>query len=76
MINLTKRKEHKLVKYIGWLFYLAGIPFNVARLEEFKWAVEAIGQYGPNMKPPSFHKLRVPSLLDQSKREPIKKASN
>ena len=24
--------------------------------------VEAIGQYGPNMKPPSYHELRVPIL--------------
>ena len=24
--------------------------------------VEAIGQYGPNLKPPSYHELRVPIL--------------
>ena len=59
MINLTKRRA-QACQHIGWLFYLAGIPFNVARLDEFKWAVEAIGQYGPNMKPPSYHELRVP----------------
>ena len=62
MINLTKRKEHKLVSILAQLFYLASIPFNVAHLDEFKRVVEAIGQYDPNMKPPSYHKLRVPIL--------------
>ncbi|KAM4094026.1 hypothetical protein ACB094_06G164000 [Castanea mollissima] len=60
--KLDKEKRAQACQYIGWLFYLAGIPFNVACLDEFKWAVEAIGQYGPNMKPPSYHELRVPIL--------------
>ncbi|XP_030931075.1 uncharacterized protein LOC115956954 [Quercus lobata] len=60
--KLDKEKRAQACQYIGWLFYLAGIPFNVARLDEFKWAIEAIGQYGPNMKPPSYHELRVPIL--------------
>ena len=60
--KLDKEKRAQACQYIGRLFYLAGIPFNVARLDEFKWAIEAIGQYGPNMKPPSYHELRVPIL--------------
>ena len=60
--KLDKEKRAQACQYIGRLFYLAGIPFNVARLDEFKWAIETIGQYGPNMKPPSYHELRVPIL--------------
>ena len=55
--KLDKEKRAQ-AQYIGRLFYLVGIPFNVARLDEFKWAVEAIGKYGPNMKPPSYHELK------------------
>ncbi|XP_050255037.1 uncharacterized protein LOC126700916 [Quercus robur] len=60
--KLDKEKRAQACQYIGRLFYLAGIPFNVAHLDEFKWAVEVIGQYGPNMKPSSYHELRVPIL--------------
>ena len=60
--KLDKEKRAQACEYIGRLFYLASIPFNVAHLDEFKWVVEVIGQYGPNMKPPSYHKLRVPIL--------------
>ena len=49
-------------QYIGRFFYQAGISFNVARMDSFKWMIEAIGKYSPNMKPPSYHELRVPIL--------------
>ena len=61
MINLTEKRA-QACQYIGRLFYLAGILFNVACLDEFKQAVEAIEQYGPNIKPLSYHELRVPIL--------------
>ncbi|GKV51788.1 hypothetical protein SLEP1_g58413 [Rubroshorea leprosula] len=75
---VQKRKESKMrqmsikdsdpearartVQYIARFFYQAGIPFSVARLDSFKYMVEAIGRYGPNLKPPSYHELRVPLL--------------
>ena len=42
MINLTEKRAQSC-KYIGRLFYIASISFNVASLDEFKWIVEAIG---------------------------------
>ncbi|XP_075674825.1 uncharacterized protein LOC142644020 [Castanea sativa] len=60
--KFDKEKRAQACQYIGRLFYIAGIPFNVACLYEFKWIVEAIGQYSPNMKPPSYHELRVSIL--------------
>ncbi|KAK4581633.1 hypothetical protein RGQ29_025003 [Quercus rubra] len=62
MIEIEDVDDDEVEEYISRLFYLAGIPVNVARLNEFKWAIEAIRQYGPNMKPPSYHELRVPIL--------------
>lgn len=57
-----KEKRAMTVQYIARFFYQAGIPFNAARLDAFKICVEAIGQYGPGLKPPSYHELRVPLL--------------
>ena len=53
--KFDKEKRAQACQYIGWLFYMAGIPFNIACLDEFKRTIEAIGQYNPNMKPPSYH---------------------
>lgn len=44
------------------VFYRAGLPFNVVKYEEFDCMLEAIGRYGPGLKPPSYHELRVPLL--------------
>ncbi|GKV34247.1 hypothetical protein SLEP1_g42637 [Rubroshorea leprosula] len=50
------------IQYIAQFFYQNGISFNVARSESFKLMVEAIGQYGKNLKPPNYHELRVSCL--------------
>ena len=62
MKQFDQKKREIVCQYIGWFFYQVGISFNCANLYSFKWMVEAIGQYGPNMKPPSYHELRVPIL--------------
>lgn len=63
-INEVCHKElrDKACRDVARWFYDAGIPFNAAKYESFKVAVEAIGQFGPGMKPPSYHELRVPLL--------------
>ena len=58
--KFDKKKRAQACQYIDQLFYIASIPFNIARLDEFKWT--AIGQYSPNKKPPSYHELRVSIL--------------
>lgn len=50
-----KKKREETCQYIAQLFYQLGMPFNVARTDSFKHAIEVIGQYGQNMKPPSYH---------------------
>ncbi|CAM8905607.1 unnamed protein product [Rhodiola kirilowii] len=68
--NYTKSPEEKnrVEMHIANFFYENGIPFNVANSRSYEVMVESIGQFGPGLKPPSFHKLRVP-LLEKAKSE-------
>ncbi|XP_042383976.1 uncharacterized protein LOC121976055 [Zingiber officinale] len=45
--------------------YDAGIAFNAVKYDSFKPMIEAIGQYGPGMKPPSYHEVREPLLKEE-----------
>ncbi|XP_074329778.1 uncharacterized protein LOC141667260 [Apium graveolens] len=47
--------------FARWM-YDAGIPFNAVNYNSFDTAIEAIGQYGSGMKPPTYHEVRVPLL--------------
>nr|KYP42636.1 hypothetical protein KK1_035966 [Cajanus cajan] len=58
----TKEARARVIQYIAHFFYRNGIAFNVARSKSFKLMVEAIGTYGPHLKPPIYHELRVPLL--------------
>ncbi|XP_075515497.1 uncharacterized protein LOC142550147 [Primulina tabacum] len=42
-----------------------GIAFNAVKYDSFKPMIEAIGQYGPGMKPPSYHEVREPLLKEE-----------
>ncbi|RDY02391.1 hypothetical protein CR513_14151, partial [Mucuna pruriens] len=57
-----KDARARTIQYIARFFYTNGIPFNVARSNSFKLMIEAIGNYGPHLKSPSYHELRVPLL--------------
>ena len=68
-INVVVRKElrDKACQYIARWFYDAGIPFHAANYNSFDVMIEAIGQFGPGMKPPSMYELRVPLLKQEVK---------
>lgn len=53
-----KNLRDRACKEIARWFYDAGIPFNAANYPSFASMIEAIGQYGPGMKPPSMHETR------------------
>ena len=53
--------EKTCVDIARWM-YDAAIPFNVVNYDSFKAAVQSIGRYGIDMKPPSYHKVRDPLL--------------
>jgi len=59
MKDFDKKARETTNQYIArFFFYINGITFNVAKSKSFKLMVEAIGQYGPKLKPPSYHELR------------------
>lgn len=60
--SYNKAARDRAVQYIARFFFRNGIAFNVAKSKSFKLMIEAIGSYGPHLKPPSYHELRVPLL--------------
>ncbi|GKV12411.1 hypothetical protein SLEP1_g23553 [Rubroshorea leprosula] len=62
MKEYDKEMRPLTIQYIAPFLYENGIALNVAHSTSFKKMVEAIGQYGPNLRPPSYHELRVSCL--------------
>ncbi|CAD6244751.1 unnamed protein product [Miscanthus lutarioriparius] len=58
----TKEERDEVNMHVANFFYECGIPFNAINSRSFEIMCEAIGQYGPGYKPPSFHEVRVPWL--------------
>ncbi|RWR76250.1 hypothetical protein CKAN_00468400 [Cinnamomum micranthum f. kanehirae] len=54
-------RKRACIRFARWT-YDTGIPFNAVNCDSFGPMIEAIGQYGPGMKPPSYHEVRVPLL--------------
>jgi hypothetical protein len=63
--DFDKEARGKVCQYIARFFYRNEISINVAHSKSFKMMVEAIGNYGPHLKPPSYHELRVPMLKEE-----------
>ena len=59
-------RARALQRFARWM-YDAGIPFNAVNYESFGPMIEAIGQYGPSMKPPTYHEVRVTQLKKEVK---------
>ncbi|XP_076950168.1 uncharacterized protein LOC143623060 [Bidens hawaiensis] len=60
-----KEMRGRTIQKIVAFFYQAGVAFNVANLDCFKEMIAAVGNYGPHLKPPSYHELRVPLLKNE-----------
>ncbi|RWR88532.1 hypothetical protein CKAN_01754700 [Cinnamomum micranthum f. kanehirae] len=54
-------RERACQRFARWI-YDARLPSNAINYDSFGPMIEAIGQYGPGMKPPNYHELRVPLL--------------
>ncbi|EFH62694.1 hypothetical protein ARALYDRAFT_338073 [Arabidopsis lyrata subsp. lyrata] len=54
-----KELREKTCRGIARFFYDFGLAFNAATLDSFKEMLELVGQYGPGLKPPTMHELRV-----------------
>ncbi|GKV52036.1 hypothetical protein SLEP1_g58643 [Rubroshorea leprosula] len=57
MNDPTDPARETTIQYIARFFDEASISFEAAQLDSFMVMVEAIGQYGPGLKPPSYHEL-------------------
>ena len=57
-----KEVRDRTIQYLARFFYRNSIAFNVVRSKSFKIMVEAIGNYGPHVKAPTYHEMRVPLL--------------
>ncbi|XP_019238707.1 PREDICTED: uncharacterized protein LOC109218776 [Nicotiana attenuata] len=51
----------KIRAFARWV-YDAGLPFNCVNYDTFGDFIEAVGQYGPGMKPPTYHEIKGPYL--------------
>ncbi|XP_028117521.1 uncharacterized protein LOC114315151 [Camellia sinensis] len=53
--------EWAYVRIAIWMYDI-GIPFNAVNYDSFGPMIQAIGQFGPGLKPPTYHMRRVPYL--------------
>ncbi|OIT32133.1 hypothetical protein A4A49_34741 [Nicotiana attenuata] len=59
-------RERAVDAFARWM-YDAGVPFNcVNYTDSFGEFIEAVGQYGPGMKPPTYHEaIKIHSYISQ-----------
>ncbi|XP_020203627.1 uncharacterized protein LOC109789148 [Cajanus cajan] len=60
--SCDKEATARVHQYIARFWYQAGLSFNMIKLESFHDMVAAIGSFGPHLRPPSYHDIRVPLL--------------
>jgi len=65
---LWKERTHQVHQYIARWVYTHGIPFNAVDNDEFIEMVEAIGCFGPGLRPPSQYDLREKLLKEEHAR--------
>nr|XP_009620514.1 uncharacterized protein LOC104112332 [Nicotiana tomentosiformis] len=58
----TILRDRAIIMFARWM-YDAGLLFNcVNYTDTFSAFIEAVGQYGPGIKPPTYHEVRGPYL--------------
>jgi hypothetical protein len=58
----TKEERDEVNMHVANFFYECRIPLNAINSRNLEIMCEAIGQYGPGYRPPSYHEVRVPLL--------------
>jgi hypothetical protein len=58
----TKEERDEVNMHVVNFFYECRIPLNAINSRSLEIMCEAIGQYGPGYRPPSYHEVRVPLL--------------
>ncbi|CAN1764761.1 hypothetical protein LINPERHAP1_LOCUS9396 [Linum perenne] len=62
---LWDERKHKVHQHIARWVYTHAVAFNAIDNDEFKQMCEAIGQFGPGLKPPTQYDLREPLLKSE-----------
>ncbi|XP_010500764.1 PREDICTED: uncharacterized protein LOC104778094 [Camelina sativa] len=62
---IAKDRLHVVHQYVVRWVYSHGIPFNAIANDDFKRMLEAAGQFGPGVTPPSQYQLREPLLKEE-----------
>ncbi|KAJ1434843.1 Zinc finger, BED-type [Sesbania bispinosa] len=57
-----KKATERVYQSIARFWYQADIPFNLIKLESFHDMLRDVGHFGKQLKPPSYHDIRVPLL--------------
>lgn len=65
---IAKEKLHVVHQYISKWVFSHGIPFNAVANDDFKRMLEAFGQYGPGVTPPSQYQLSESLLKEEVSR--------
>nr|XP_033508844.1 uncharacterized protein LOC104121638 [Nicotiana tomentosiformis] len=60
-------RDRAVSAFAAWM-YDAWLPFNCVNYKTFDKFIKAVGQYGPGMKPPSYHEDRVTHLKKEVKK--------
>ncbi|KAK8916557.1 hypothetical protein KSP39_PZI022500 [Platanthera zijinensis] len=68
-------EKKRVDSYVADWFYECGIPFNAAKTRSFEVMLEAVGQYEPSYKGPSYHDLRVSLLLSTKEKVKVVKTN-
>jgi len=63
IFKISEREDSCLE--IALFFYNNAIPYDVGKSEEFNKMLELFAKHGPELRPPSYHEIRVKYLKQQ-----------
>ncbi|RZB97055.1 putative RING-type E3 ubiquitin transferase C3H69 isoform B [Glycine soja] len=63
--SCDKEATARVHQYIARFWYQAGLSFNLVKLQSFHKMLTNVGAFGPNLRPPSYHEIRVPLLAKE-----------
>ena len=62
MNRMFKKERNIVIQQIARFFYTSAIPFNCVKNPEFLRIIDMISRFGIDLKPPSYHEIRVTCL--------------
>ena len=63
--SCDKEATARVHQYIARFWFQAGLSFNLVKLQSFHKMLTSMGAFGPNLRPLSYHQIRVPLLANE-----------